>query len=313
MLTLAAPAKINLHLHITGRRADGYHLLDTVFQLIDLCDTVRLAVRSDGQICLHTPIEGLDDRQHLAVMAAHCLNNHCQSSLGADIWVDKRIPSGAGLGGGSSDAATTLLGLNHLWGCGLSREALQTLGLQLGADVPFFCSQWGTARATGVGEQLQAIATPGKAYIVVFPDCHVPTPTVFKHPALDWQAEQTRRIAASQLTMQAAPSDISAASARFNQTPILAPILAPVGNDLQPVATLIAPPIAAALAWLDSAPAHEGVCMSGSGSAVFAQFSSLDMARSSLEAVNARRPSSAAAWSAWAVRGLAQHPFGFSA
>lgn len=136
-LSFAAPAKLNLDLRITGRRADGYHLLESVFVPIDLCDTVYMVPRHDGQILLHTPTDGLPPHQDLAYRAAALLQQTAGGG-GVDLWLEKRIPTGGGLGGGSSDAATVLMALNRLWHCGLTRQALMDLGLRLGADVPFF-------------------------------------------------------------------------------------------------------------------------------------------------------------------------------
>ncbi len=284
MLILKAPAKLNLYLHITGKRSDGYHLLDTVFQLIDLHDTIKLAARKDGRLVLHTPIAGLANTEHLAMKAATLLKTHSKTTLGADIWVEKRIPSGAGLGGGSSDAATTLLGLNQLWQCGLDNTQRQSLGLELGADVPFFCSTLGTAHAQGIGEVLTALAPQGKHYLVVFPDCHVPTPAVFKHPNLVWNAE------------------------RVVNTHFSSAFAAGLQNDLQAPAQLIAPPILKALRWLEHAPQCEGVRMSGSGSAVFAQFANESLASLALEALETKRPAGTDKWRVWQVKGLEKHP-----
>lgn len=283
-LTLPAPAKINGYLHITGKRSDGYHLLDTVFQLIDLQDTVTLRARDDGRLVLHTPIAGLPNAQHLAMKAAALLKTEINSPFGADIWVEKRIPSGAGLGGGSSDAATTLVGLNHLWQCGLNSTQLQALGLQLGADVPFFCSGYGTARALGIGEVLSELPTPSKHFIVAYPDCHVPTPAVFKHPNLTWNADR------------ALVTDTSHWFAQDLQ------------NDLQAAALSIAPPIRKAIEWLKQAPACEGVRMSGSGSAVFGQFANQLDADKALHTLQAKRPAIAQNWGVWLVKSLPKHP-----
>ncbi len=284
MLSLAAPAKLNLYLHITGKRADGYHLLDTVFQLIDLQDTVTLNVRADGALRLLTPIDGLPDAQHLALKAATLLKAHTACDLGADIGVEKRIPCGAGLGGGSSDAATTLMGLNQLWGCGLDSLQLQALGLQLGADVPFFCSTYGTARAVGIGEKLTALPTQNADYVVIYPNCHVPTPSVFKHPALSWASER-------------------AAVEHFNH-----PFEHGFCNDLQPPAQLIAPPIAAALTMLRQTPKVLGARMSGSGSAVFAQLANQSEAQAALQTLHTQYAELIKGWSMWMVRGLPSHP-----
>lgn len=283
-LTLPAPAKINGYLHITGKRSDGYHLLDTLFQLIDLHDTVTLRARDDGRLVLHTPIAGLPNAQHLAMKAAARLKTEINTPFGADIWVEKRIPSGAGLGGGSSDAATTLIGLNHLWQCGLNSTQLQALGLQLGADVPFFCSGYGTARALGIGEVLSELPTPSKHYIVAYPDCHVPTPAVFKHPNLTWDADR---------------AFVTDTSHWFAQD---------LQNDLQAAALSIAPPIRKAIEWLKLAPACEGVRMSGSGSAVFGQFANQLDADKALHALQAKRPAMAQNWGVWLVKSLAKHP-----
>jgi 4-diphosphocytidyl-2-C-methyl-D-erythritol kinase len=283
-LTLPAPAKINGYLHITGKRSDGYHLLDTVFQLIDLQDIVTLRARDDGHLVLHTPIAGLANDQHLAMKAAALLKTNTRSPLGADIWVEKRIPSGAGLGGGSSDAATTLVGLNYFWQCGLNNIQLQTLGLQLGADVPFFCSGFGTAQALGIGEVLSELPTQTKHFLIVYPDCHVATPEVFKHPRLAWDAHRAPVINKNnwfELGLQ---------------------------NDLQAAALSIAPPICKAIEWLKQAPECEGVRMSGSGSAVFAQFANQQDAGKALFVLQAKRPDMTHNWGVWLVKGLSKNP-----
>jgi 4-diphosphocytidyl-2-C-methyl-D-erythritol kinase len=284
MVLLSAPAKLNLYLHITGKRDDGYHLLDTVFQLIDLQDTVTLNVRTDGALNLLTPIVGLADEDHLALKAAALLKAHTHCALGADIAVTKRIPSGAGLGGGSSDAATTLMGLNQLWGCGLSAVQLQGLGLQLGADVPFFCSGYGTARAVGIGEVLTGLLPQLAHYIVIYPNCHVPTPSVFKHPSLAWQANRP-------------------AVHSFSH-----PFELGLTNDLQAPAQLIAPSIAVALSVLRQVPGNLGARMSGSGSAVFAQFASLADAETALDGLRERAVQSNFGWSMWVTHALSSHP-----
>ena len=168
MPTLPAPAKLNLFLHITGRRPDGYHLLQTIFQLLDVGDELDFSARADGQITLATDLEGVATEDNLVVRAARALALHTGCTAGADIRLRKRIPAGGGLGGGSSDAATTLLGLNHLWGCGLGLEELARIGLSLGADVPVFVhgrSAW----AEGVGEVLQPVALPSRWYLVIYP------------------------------------------------------------------------------------------------------------------------------------------------
>ncbi len=182
-LAFAAPAKLNLDLRITGKRPDGYHNLESIFCLIGLYDTVYLALRDDEQIVMHTPVEGVAPEQDLAYQAAALLQQHGGVRAGVDIWLDKQIPMGGGLGGGSSDAATVLMALNQLWQCGLSRQALIDLGVTLGADVPFFIFGR-SAFAKGVGEQLTEIDLPKQWYVVVKPDVHVATAKIFAHPHL---------------------------------------------------------------------------------------------------------------------------------
>lgn len=173
-----APAKINLFLHITGRRADGYHLLQSAFRLIDLHDTVFLKVRHDGQNNRVTANANVPAEQDLCVKAARLLQAHSTCSLGADISLIKNIPMGGGLGGGSSDAATVLIALNHLWNLGLSKTTLMELGLKLGADVPFFIfgeNAW----VEGIGEKIQAIPLPAAHYVIITPKVHVSTAEIF--------------------------------------------------------------------------------------------------------------------------------------
>ena len=162
-LELSAPAKLNLFLHVVGRREDGYHLLESIFVLIDLCDTIKLSVRTDGRINRLGDVIG-DPNKDLCVKAASLLKSHTGCSFGADIDVIKRIPAGAGMGGGSSDAATTLMGLNALWNLHLSCSELMTLGTKLGADVPFFLL--GTnAWVEGIGEKLTPIDLPAMQFL----------------------------------------------------------------------------------------------------------------------------------------------------
>jgi 4-diphosphocytidyl-2-C-methyl-D-erythritol kinase len=173
-----APAKINLFLHITGRRADGYHLLQSAFRLIDLHDTVFLKVRHDSQINRVTANANVPAEQDLCVKAAKLLQTHSSCSLGADIGLIKNIPMGGGLGGGSSDAATVLIALNHLWNLGLSKTTLMELGLKLGADVPFFIfgeNAW----VEGIGEKIQAIPLPAAHFVIITPKVHVSTAEIF--------------------------------------------------------------------------------------------------------------------------------------
>lgn len=179
----SAPAKLNLDLRITGRRADGYHNLESIFCLIDLCDTVFLKPRNDRAIILHTPTQGVAAEDDLSYRAAALLQQHTQTEQGAEIWLEKRIPMGGGLGGGSSDAATVLMALNHLWQTGLTRQQLIDLGVCLGADVPFFIFGQ-SAFAKGIGEKLTEISIPKQWYVVVKPDVHVSTPKIFAHERL---------------------------------------------------------------------------------------------------------------------------------
>lgn len=180
---IPAPAKLNLFLHVTGRRADGYHLLQTVFRFIDLADTLHLTKRADGLIQRVTPLEGVPSSQCLTVRAARALQHATGCRFGVDIELDKRIPAGGGLGGGSSDAASVLLGLNRLWETGLTRQQLMELALPLGADVPVFVFG-DNAFAEGIGEALQPIALPRRWYVVVQPQAHVPTADIFSDPLL---------------------------------------------------------------------------------------------------------------------------------
>jgi 4-diphosphocytidyl-2-C-methyl-D-erythritol kinase len=273
-----APAKLNLFLHVTGRRADGYHLLQTVFQLIDIGDRLSFILRDDGGIRRTTELPGVPESADLVVRAARLLQAAAGAELahrprGVDIAVDKRLPMGGGLGGGSSDAATTLIALNHLWGTGLTRKQLMALGLQLGADVPFFLFGE-NAFAEGVGEQLIAVQTPQQWFVVLNPGVSVPTAAIFGAPEL------TRDSKAVKI------SDFSAAPWKFT------------GNDLQAVATARFPEVAEAVNWL----AQFGEArMTGSGACVFCPFVDEEQADQVLEQV----PS---CWKAWKARAMAQHP-----
>ncbi|MFG0634472.1 4-(cytidine 5'-diphospho)-2-C-methyl-D-erythritol kinase [Pseudomonas sp. xss_2] len=182
-LTLPAPAKLNLWLHIIGRRADGYHELETVFQFLDYADHLTFALRDDGQVRLQTAINGVDHDSNLIVRAARQLQAQSGCTLGVDIWLDKILPMGGGIGGGSSDAATTLLGLNHLWQLGWDADRLAQLGLSLGADVPVFVHGH-AAFAQGVGEQLTPVDPEQPWYVVLVPQVSVSTAEIFSHPQL---------------------------------------------------------------------------------------------------------------------------------
>ncbi|MFO1390451.1 4-(cytidine 5'-diphospho)-2-C-methyl-D-erythritol kinase [Cellvibrio sp.] len=182
-LELLSPAKLNLFLHITGRRPDGYHNLQTLFQLLNYGDTLRFKVRTDGEVTLTPAIPGVAFEDNLIIKAVRIFQKYTGSTQGVDIELEKRLPMGGGIGGGSSNAATTLVALNYLWQCGLTGTQLQQLGLQLGADVPVFVNAQ-TAWAEGVGEALQPIEMPQNWFLVVQPDCHVSTQQIFSHKDL---------------------------------------------------------------------------------------------------------------------------------
>jgi 4-diphosphocytidyl-2-C-methyl-D-erythritol kinase len=248
VLRVAAPAKLNLFLHVTGRRDDGYHLLESLMVLLDFGDWLTLEGRDDGRIERARALPGVVDTDDLTLRAAHLLRRECGLKAGVTIGVDKRIPMGAGMGGGSSDAASVLLGLNRLWELGLSREALMGLGVQLGADVPFFVH--GTNAVTrGIGEQLTAVTMPRVALVIEMPPVHTSTKDVF---------------AAQDLVRDTRPSTARVFDLDHGH------------NDLQPVAIRRAPAIATALRALDAVDfadagrkALGAARMTGSGSAVF--------------------------------------------
>jgi 4-diphosphocytidyl-2-C-methyl-D-erythritol kinase len=251
---LPAPAKINLFLHVTGRRSDGYHELQTVFQFIDLMDYIDLTLRSDGQIIHLNPIRGVRPEHDLVVRAAYCLREHSNSKLGVNIRLEKNIPMGAGLGGGSSDAATVLVGLNQLWNLGLTTSQLAALGLRLGADVPVFVRGF-NALATGIGERLKPIKLPIRPLVLVKPATSVPTPVIFRAPELTRNTEA--------LKIAGFPANVLMPSGAL-----------PGRNDLEPVAAKHFKEVGQAITSLKRiAPqfgcSSEAVRMSGSGSSVF--------------------------------------------
>ena len=249
-LSCVAPAKLNLFLHVVGRRADGYHLLQTVFRFINLNDILHFSLREDGVVRRVNKLESVTEEQDLCVRAARLLQQCCTCKLGVNITLEKHIPMGGGLGGGSSDAATTLIALNQLWQLGLSRAQLMQLGLSLGADVPVFVFGE-NAFAEGVGEQLQAIPLPEAWYVVLFPPVHVPTALIFSHPELTRDTNS--------ITIRALPI-----GQRFSTVSWL-------GNDLQSLVCKLYPKVAQYLAILrEFAPA----LMTGSGACVFAEFAS---------------------------------------
>jgi 4-diphosphocytidyl-2-C-methyl-D-erythritol kinase len=275
-LWLPAPAKLNLFLRIVGRRADGYHLLQTVFQLIDLCDRVHLELREDGRVERLTGAPGVAAEQDLCMRAARLLQPMAAPGIGVSIALEKRIPMGAGLGGGSSDAATVLLGLNRLWALGLSVEALAELGLALGADVPVFV-RGESAWAEGIGERLLPIELGPSAYLVLDSGVSVPTPELFQ---------------ASELTRDAAPATI----AGFVSGQCM-------GNAFEPVLVARSSAVGEALAELRSASENSElqVGLSGTGGCCFARFANVARARSVQLRLSSR-------WRSWVCEGLDRSP-----
>ena len=265
-----APAKLNLFLHVTGRRADGYHLLQTVFRFLDYADELGFRLRADGEILRSGGFAEIPQEQDLALRAACLLKEETGCSLGVEIDLIKRLPVGGGLGGGSSDAATTLIVLNRLWATGLSAERLQALALRLGADVPVFVFGR-SAFAEGIGERLQAIRLDPAWYLIVVPQVAVSTAEIF---------------AAPELTRNTKAIKIAAFSISEGR------------NDLAPVACRRYPEIARCLRWLDQ---FGKAAMSGSGASVFVAFDNESSARSAL----GQLPSD---MKGFVARGLDQHP-----
>lgn len=266
-----APAKLNLFLHIVGRRADGYHLLQTVFRFIDRADQLHFTPRSDGEIVLARAIPGVPPETDLTVRAARLLQQATGCRQGATIDLDKQLPMGGGLGGGSSDAATVLLALNHLWQTGLPRSALEKLGLALGADVPVFVHGRNTF-AEGVGESFTDLDLPAASYLVLHPAVHVPTAAIFGAPELKRD------------TPAMTPRDWRPGAGH---------------NDLEPVACARFPLVAEHLDWLKQRAPQ--AMMTGSGACVFAGFAT----RAAAEAVLEQLP---AGMKGWIADGLAEHP-----
>lgn len=273
LLHCPAPAKLNLFLHVTGRRADGYHLLQTAFQLIDQADLLDFYSNADGQIQRLNQLDGVAAEDDLVIRAARLLQQQTGSKLGAAIRLHKRLPMGGGLGGGSSDAATTLIALNHLWQTGLKRQELMALSLQLGADVPFFIFGQ-NAFAEGVGEELQPLSTPARYFVVIQPGVQVPTPLIFKDQGL------TRNTPAVRIADF--PSN---AAANWK-------------NDLQAVASRLFPEVDKALVALAK---YGDAKMTGSGACVFCAFATLDAAQQALQELRND-------WQAWIAKSLDFHP-----
>ncbi|MFC4520529.1 MULTISPECIES: 4-(cytidine 5'-diphospho)-2-C-methyl-D-erythritol kinase [Cupriavidus] len=271
-----APAKLNLFLHVTGRRPDGYHMLQTVFQLVDWCDTLHFRRRDDGVVTRTTDIPGVPAETDLIVRAARALQQATGTRFGADIAIDKILPMGGGIGGGSSDAATTLLALNHLWGLGLPRAELMRIGLALGADVPVFVFGE-NAFAEGIGEELTAVDLPDSWFVIVHPKQHVPTAEIFSDECL------TRDTPLSIIAVFAACTN----KFSFGR------------NDLEAIATAKFGEVARALEWLKQFNQHAR--MTGSGACVFARFPDEQKAQQVLK----RLPPE---WDGRCVRSLARHP-----
>ncbi len=265
-----APAKLNLFLGVVGRRPDGYHLLQSVFRLLGRGDVLRFAPREPGLVTLATPLPGVPPEADLTVRAARLLQAETGCREGIEIAVEKRLPMGGGLGGGSSDAATVLLALNHLWQLGLTRRRLLEIGLTLGADVPFFLFGQ-TAFAEGVGESLRAMDVPPAWYVVLEPPVQVPTAAIFSAPEL---RRDTPRIEASEWRPGIG------------------------GNDLEAVVKARYPEVAGAIGWLAQFGRAQ---MSGSGACVFAEFARRETAQAVLDQIpDGMR--------GWVSAGVDQHP-----
>jgi len=281
-----APAKINLFLHIVGQREDGYHLLQTVFRLLDYYDTIHIKTTNTSAIKRVNDVAGVPETQDLSIRAALLLQKHTGCQLGAEILVDKKIPMGGGLGGGSSDAATVLLALNQQWQLNLPREELLKLGLQLGADVPFFI-YGSNAWAEGVGEQLQALTLQDAYYVVLTPNVHVSTAQIFAN---------------NQLTKNTIPKTIAAFSeiAQLStENSALGNIRDGFTNQLEKVVCSIYPEVKASLGWLKQ---YGDARMSGSGASVFLEVADAETANS----IYQQKPEE---YFGFVAKGLNQHPF----
>ena len=260
-----APAKLNLFLHVTGRRPDGYHLLQTVFQFLDIHDEIGIRVNADGVLRVHHEYDAISPEQDLTLRAARLLQAETGCSLGADIEMIKQLPIGGGIGGGSSDAATVMMVLNHLWGTGLSTGDLASMGLQLGADVPVFIhghACW----AEGVGEELQPIDLPEPVYLLVYPKVHVSTAQIF---------------GARELTRNTQPiriADFLAGDAR---------------NDCEALVRQQVPAVDQAMHWLDQ---YAEARLTGTGSCIFAEFDDEQVAREAAASIQGD-------WQCWVTRG----------
>ena len=275
-----APAKINLFLHITGQRPDGYHLLQTVFHLLDFYDTIYLKPTQTSVIKRVNTVEGVPEAQDLCVRAAKLLQEHTHCKLGVEILVEKNIPIGGGLGGGSSDAATVLMALNRLWALNLSRAELLSIGLKLGADVPFFIFGY-NAWAEGVGEQLQKIILNDAYYIVLNPNIHVSTAQIFAN---------------KQLTKNANPKTMSDFSGSSNS--VSGNLAEGFTNQLENVVCNDYPAVLACIEWLKQ---FGDARMSGSGASVFLEVADKKIAND----ICSQKPKNI---QGFVAKGLNQHP-----
>jgi 4-diphosphocytidyl-2-C-methyl-D-erythritol kinase len=265
-ITLPAPPKLNLFLHITGRRDDGYHNLQTLFQLLDGGDELTFTTTENNQISLSPQIEGVAERDNLIVRAALILQQQGKISQGCNIQLDKKLPMGAGLGGGSSNAATTLLALNKLWGCNLAIEQLAELGAQLGADVPVFVEGY-SAFAEGIGDQLTPVEIPESWYLVITPNCTVSTAKIFSNP---------------QLTRNSAPIKIRALSEEQYR------------NDCQAIVEKLHPQVKEVVDWLET---YSEPLMTGTGASVFCRWATEAQAKEVLSRVPQH-------WNAFIAKGV---------
>ena len=269
-LTLPSPAKLNLFLHITGKRADGYHNLQTLFQLLDYGDEITFQKNSTNTISVSPQIDGLPQEQNLIYKAATKLQEVTQTQLGANILLKKVLPMGGGIGGGSSNAATTLVALNYLWQTGLTLEELAPIGRQLGADVPIFINGR-TSWAEGIGDKLTPIETTNQWFLVLIPDCHVSTAKIFSHKDL---TRDTRAIKVAAFLERGGT------------------------NDCQKLVESLYPQVRDAVAWLSE---FSNAQMTGTGACVFAPFSD----KKAAEAVLAKRPKQ---FKGFVAKGVNQSP-----
>ncbi|NOT14580.1 MAG: 4-(cytidine 5'-diphospho)-2-C-methyl-D-erythritol kinase [Methylotenera sp.] len=277
-----APGKINLFLHVVGLRADGYHLLQTVFRLLDFYDSIYLKPTKTKEIIRTRDIANVTQAQDLCIRAAKLLQAHTNYQHGVELYVEKHIPMGGGLGGGSSDAATVLLALNRLWKLDLSRHELQALGLKLGADVPFFI--FGTnAWAEGIGEQLQHIVLPDAYYVVLTPNAHVSTAQIFANKQLTKDTIPTTMLGFSRAHQFCVQNSVA-------QTEFI--------NDLEKVVCKNYPAVASCLSWLKQ---FGDAKMSGSGASVFLEVKNVQIANEIYE----KKPANV---SGFVAKGLSQHP-----